>query len=124
MKLNLNLYGTNYDLTFFTNRYLNNDNTYIGIMCKEEGSDYEEPWGDLSINLDMNLPENLIFINHNCNQEIVDELEKQGLIEDTGCRVPSGFVNFKAYDVTKLLENIKENKDASLGDIENDEREM
>ncbi len=83
------------EFTFTRNTYANN-NTYIGLVCRENG--IIEPFDDLTVNLGMPLPKNLAYIHVNhFEQEFLDALEKQGFITPTEGREVSGFVTYPLY---------------------------
>ena len=84
------------EFTFTRNTYADNDNTYIGLIGRENG--IIEPFDDLTVNLGMPLPKNLAYIHVNhFEQEFLDALEKQGFITPTDGRAISGFVTYPLY---------------------------
>ena len=83
------------EFTFTRNTYANN-NTYIGLVCRENG--IMEPFDDLTVILGMPLPKNLAYIHVNhFEQEFLDALEKQGFITPTDGRAVSGYVTYPLY---------------------------
>ena len=71
----------------------------------DDDDEYEfwEPWCDLTVNLPGMCPdENEAFIDaNNCAPEIIRELEKAGLIKNTGITRQSGFCIYPLYEFTK-----------------------
>ena len=84
------------EFTFTRNTYSDNDNTYIGLISRENG--FIEPYDDLTVNLGTPLPKNMAYIHVNhFEKEFLDALEKQGFITPTDGREVSGFVTYPLY---------------------------
>lgn len=84
------------EFTFTRNTYADNDNTYIGLVSRE--NEIMEPFDDLTVNLGMPLPKNLAYIHVNhFEKEFLDALEKQGFITPTDGRAVSGYVTYPLY---------------------------
>ena len=93
------------EFAFTRNAYADNDNTYIGLISRENG--IMEPFDDLTVNLGIPLPKNLAYIHVNhFKQEFLDALEKQGFITSTDGRAVSGYVTYPLYILH--LEKMKE----------------
>lgn len=56
----------NLEFIFNTNTYANNNNTYVGITCIENG--LLEPYSNLTVNLCIKLENNQAFIDINNNE--------------------------------------------------------
>lgn len=99
------IYDTEYEMKFLKSKYINNNNTYVGIIGKDPDEDYYDSWGDLTVNLGATLPPDMACIDvNNCEEGIISKLKDMGLIEDTGLKMPSGFVSYPVYNIAKLLE--------------------
>jgi hypothetical protein len=87
-KLNLkNMWGSEYEISIHTSNYANNGNLYIGMDCWEDigNGEYPEPYGDLTVNLDIKCKPNCAFIDTNNNgKEIMDWLVANKLGKFTG----------------------------------------
>lgn len=84
------------EFTFRRGSYSDNDNTYIGLISRDEG--IMEPFDDLTVNLGISLPENMAYIHVNhFEQEFLDELEKKGFITPTDIWSASGYVTYPLY---------------------------
>ena len=115
--LTLNAYGSNHNITLATDRYVNNNNLYVQMLCHDEA--YVEPWCDLTVNLGIKLPDNCAFVDVNNNgEEICQWLEANNLAKPTGRIVQSGFVAYPEYQfnmdvVAEYLFNAEEFKEAN-----------
>ena len=58
--LTLNVWGKDHPITFELNRYLENNNLYVGMICHDDG--YPEPWSDLTVNLSVKCAENSTLV--------------------------------------------------------------
>lgn len=84
------------EFTFTRNTYADNNNTYIGIVSRENG--IMEPYDDLTVNLGSSLPENMAYININhLDEDFLKALEKKGFITPTEGSWVSGFVTYPLY---------------------------
>lgn len=103
-------FGKEYKARFWKNNYLNNNNTYIGILTWDEQYKYWEPWGDLTVNLDVQLEANKGFINVNYSgHEIVAALMEKGYVKDTGILRQSGFCVYPLVEFSEEFLNAIEN---------------
>ena len=104
--------GKNITVRFNKGTYLDNGNTYIGFYGRndDEGNDYFEPWGNVTVNLDVVLPKDVAFIDvNNCDKNIILEMEKCGYIRHTGNVMPSGFVTYPLCEIDEdFLNSIDE----------------
>lgn len=83
-------------------KYLNNGNTYIGLT-KEDDS----PYGDVTVNLGIDLPEYFGFIDTNNNPNAESFILDNELGENTGMTMPSGFCVYPLYKFNQeKLENL------------------
>lgn len=95
----------NLEFTFNTNTYANNNNTYIGITCIENG--LPEPYSDLTVNLCIKLESNQSFIDINNNERpLIKYLADNGFINYMGIDCPSGYVMYPLYELN--IEKINE----------------
>lgn len=110
-KLKIKAFGKEVPVYLAISKYSSNGNLAILIMYDGEG--YEEEWGRLSINI-LRLPENTIAVdtNNNSNSNIVEVLEKEGIIKPLGYSSPSGFCEYPVYAISfeKAKEYTKEEK--------------
>lgn len=96
-RLKLNAWGSEHEITFTIDRYANNNNLYIGMVCWDDG--YAEPWSDLTVNLDFKCRTNCAFIDINDNgKQIIDWLVKNNLGRPTGLILPSGFCVYPEFE--------------------------
>ena len=104
-KLKIKAFGEEVPVYLAISKYSSNGNLAILIMYDEEG--YEEEGERLSINI-LRLPENTIAVdtNNNSNTNIVELLEKEGIITPLGYSSPSGFCEYPVYSVN--LEKARE----------------
>ena len=90
------LYGEICDLYFVKSMYQTNFNDYVGIYTVDG-----EPWSNLTVNLGEMLDVNEAYIDiNNCAKEIIEELEKRGLIIETDEKRISGYCIYSKYILT------------------------
>ena len=77
---------------------------YIGLMCNEDG--YEEPFGDVTVNLSVAAPNYCGYLNVNDMPDIEKFITDNDLGEFTGFTQRSGFCEYPLYlfNVDKLRE--------------------
>lgn len=95
--LTLTRYGLNHNMTFELANYIENGNLYVGLISNDNG--YAEPWQNLTINLSVKCKENCAYIDTNNNgDEIIDQLENNGLGHPTGNMKPSGWCLYPEFE--------------------------
>lgn len=95
----------NLEFTLNTNTYANNNNTYVGITCIENG--LPEPYSDLTVNLCIKLESNQAFIDINNNERsLIKYLTDNGFIKYMGIERHSGFVMYPLCELN--IEKINE----------------
>lgn len=95
----------NMTFAFRTDTYAENGNTYIGLLCEEDG--FVEPYCSLTVNLSVPLDKDKAFIDVNNNEShLVRYLAENDFIEDTGYKAQSGYVLYPLYKLN--LEKIKQ----------------
>lgn len=103
-KIKIKAFGEEVPVYLAISKYSSNNNLAILIMYDEDG--YEKEWGRLSINI-LRLPENTIAVDtNNNNSNIIELLEKEGVITPLGYSSPSGFCEYPVYSVN--LEKARE----------------
>ena len=98
----LNAFDHQYPAHFVLSNYSYGNGLYVGIEL-EDG----DPWGDLSTNLDFDLPENCIAIKeYEFGKEYLQLLSELDCIVGELGNVTQGYGNFKIVllDYDKLLE--------------------
>lgn len=104
------IYTIDHTVSLVTDKYVENDNLYVGIISWDEG--YPEPWGDLTVNLGYECSKNCAYIDTNNNgQQIVDWLIENKLGRLTGKVERSGFCvypefEFDMNEVNKYFEEV------------------
>jgi hypothetical protein len=94
--LTLNAWGADHPIAFRLDHYADNRNLYVGMITWEDG--WEEPWSDLTVNLDVKCAEDCAFIDTNNNGEkILLWLIQNNLGDLTGRMQPSGFCLFPEF---------------------------
>ena len=93
-------------VTFDIQQYMNNRAMFIGLMCNEDG--YEEPFGDVTVNLSVAAPNYCGYLNVNDMPDIEKFITDNDLGEFTGFTQRSGFCEYPLYlfNVDKLREEI------------------
>ena len=91
-------------VTFDIQQYMNNRAMFIGLMCNEDG--YEEPFGDVTVNLSVAAPNYCGYLNVNDMPDIEKFITDNDLGEFTGFTQRSGFCEYPLYlfNVDKLRE--------------------
>ena len=105
--LNLYRYGKQHPISFEINRYVENNNLYVGMVTHEDG--FPEPWNNLTVNLGVKCADNCAFIDTNNNgSDIVEWLISNGLGHLTGRIVTSGFCTYPefVFDMEKIEEHL------------------
>ena len=109
-KLNMYKYGNNHPMTFYLERYAQNNNLYVELITYDEG--YAEPWQNLTVNLGIKCAEDCAFIDTNNNgEEIITWLEENNLGKRTGRIEPSGWClypefQFNMQELKKYTEEV------------------
>lgn len=90
--------------TFDIQQYMNNRAMFIGLMCNEDG--YEEPFGDVTVNLSVAAPNYCGYLNVNDMPDIEKFITDNDIGEFTGFTQRSGFCEYPLYlfNVDKLRE--------------------
>ncbi len=103
MKLTLNTWDKNHSITFKFSRYAENGNLYVGMICHDDG--YPEPYSDLSVNLGLELPSNMAFIDTPNNPGIIGWLEANRLGRRTHITEQSGYCVYEVFkfDMTEMI---------------------
>ena len=106
-KLKIKAFGEEVPVYLAISKYCTNGNLAVLIMYDEEGC--EEEWGRLSVNI-LPLEENAIAVdvNNNHGNNVIETLEKLGVITPLRYSLPSGYYNcdYPVYSVN--LEKAKE----------------
>lgn len=89
------LFGTRELVQLTVGIYQNNKGLYVGLTTKEEG--YEEPYGDVTVNLEGVVPDCCAFVDTNNMPELKEFLAKNGIAEFTGIMEQSGFCTYPLY---------------------------
>ena len=79
-------------VTFDIQQYMNNRAMFIGLMCNEDG--YEEPFGDVTVNLSVAAPNYCGYLNVNDMPDIEKFITDNDLGEFTGFTQRSGFCEY------------------------------
>ena len=85
------------------NKYADNNNLCIGVMGKEGSNNFFEPWCNLSVNI-VSLASGEFAYDANNNQQsnnIINVLEREGVVINTGKTVRSGYCTYPIYKVTQ-----------------------
>ena len=91
-------------VTLDIQQYMNNKAMYIGRMCNEDG--YDEPFGDVTVNLSVAAPNYCGYLNVNDMPDIEKFITENELGEFTGFTQRSGYCEYPLYlfNVDKLRE--------------------
>ena len=91
-------------VTFDIQQYMNNRAMFIGLMCNEDG--YDEPFGDVTVNLSVAAPNYCGYLNVNDMPDIEKFITENELGEFTGFTQRSGYCEYPLYlfNVDKLRE--------------------
>ena len=91
-------------VTFDIQQYMNNRAMFIGLMCNEGG--YEEPFGDVTVNLSVAAPNYCGYLNVNDMPDIEKFITENDIGEFTGFTQRSGFCEYPLYlfNVDRLRE--------------------
>lgn len=76
-------------VTLDIQQYMNNKAMYIGLMCNEDG--YDEPFGDVTVNLSVAAPNYCGYLNVNDMPDIEKFITENELGEFTGFTQRSGY---------------------------------
>ncbi len=97
-------FGTTEQVSIEINTYLNNGNMYIGLSTMEDG--YPEPYGDVTVNLGVEVPDFCGYVDTNNMPELEKFLVDNDIGEFTGFMERSGFCMYPLYmfNVDKLRE--------------------
>ena len=115
-----NQWDEEYKLIFCKDNYANNNRIYIGCMCEDEIYGGYEPYCNITVNLDCDMPDgNFGFLDvNNISLNLFDLMYKEGWIKDTGERGKSGFCVYPLVEFTdEFLEMIEKD---NIKDMEND----
>ena len=82
-------------VTFDIQQYMNNRAMFIGLMCNEDG--YEEPFGDVTVNLSVAAPNYCGYLNVNDMPDIEKFITDNDIGEFTGFTQRSGFCEYPLY---------------------------
>jgi len=77
------------------NKYANNNSLYIGLNTV--GGEYEESYGDITVNFDGQVPDYCAFLDMNNLPEAKGFIEENKLGEFTGITKRSGFCEYPLY---------------------------
>lgn len=90
-------------IVFKKELYAVNSSTAVNVVAITDG--YHEDYCDLSTNLteDLPLPNEIWVRSDDTASEIANELERAGMLEDTGKRASSGFCTYRLYRITPKL---------------------
>lgn len=97
-------FGTTEQVSLEINTYLNNGNMYIGLTSM--GDEYPEPYGDVTVNLGVEVPDFCGYVDTNNMPELEQFLIDNDIGEFTGLCQRSGFCVYPLYmfNVDKLRE--------------------
>ena len=87
-------------VTFDIQQYMNNRAMFIGLMCNEDG--YEEPFGDVTVNLSVAAPNYCGYLNVNDMPDIEKFITDNDIGEFTGFTQRSGFCEYPASEFLRL----------------------
>ena len=101
--ISLDFYGEKYKLNTVTNKYVNNGNTYIGLITKDG-----EPFADVTVNIEKLNNPNICAVDTNNLTFITELLAKYKLIKENSPvgELHSGFCTYPLYlfDMDKVKE--------------------
>ena len=95
-------YGGAVEGYLVTNTYANTGNLYIGVMGMDKELGAYTAWTDLSVNI-MKLGKGEFAYDANNNyayNDIIDILQKNGVVKYLGHDIPSGYCKYPVYKVT------------------------
>ena len=110
------LYGEPCKVYFYTDKYANNDSTFVGAICIDENGE-EDYYGNVSINVPFGYLENdnEFYADTNNSSEIVKAMLKEKLIRKTGDTTSSGYCIYPKVKLTKKFwEYVKENENEKV----------
>ena len=88
-------YGKQYEITFYTSRYSNNNALFVGAIGKCSEDDFEEPYCDVTVNLPpsgMIQNERAAYLDMNNSGNVINKMVEEGYIEMVdGVEYASGF---------------------------------
>ena len=94
--LTLNAWGVERQISFHLANYADNGNLYIGLIMHDEGG--LEPYGDLTVNLDVKLPSDRAYVDLNNNgREILNWIIDNKLGIPTFSTRISGFCEYPEF---------------------------
>lgn len=98
------LFGERIKVSLEINMYVNNGCLYIGLV--EQGDEYPEPYGDMTVNLEGKAPSYCGYIDTNSMPELEKFITENDIGEFTGLTKRSGFCEYPLYlfNVDKLRE--------------------
>ena len=96
-KFTVDLDGRTYDVILEQNRYIENNNLYLGLFCPTEG-----PFASLTVNIDR-LPAGMAAVDTNNNPWAEEFITGNGLGERTGRVLKSGFCIYPVYEFNMEL---------------------
>lgn len=94
-KLKFDTNGTTEQVELLVNVYANDNSLYVGLTSWEDG--YPEPYGDVTVNLSLAVPNFCAFVDTNNMPEIEEFLVKNEIAEFTGLTQPSGLCTYPLY---------------------------
>ena len=94
--LTLKAWGQSHKISFHLANYANNNNLYIGMVMHDD--EFPEPYGDLTVNLDVKLPPDRAYVDHiNNGREILEWLIDNELAIPTFSTKVSGFCEYPEF---------------------------
>ncbi len=104
----------NMTFAFRTHTYAENKNTFIGLLCEEDG--FVEPYCNLTVNLSVPLDKDKAFIDvNNIEARLIQYLSENDFISNTGYTKQSGYVLYPLYQLN--LEKIKQHLAYYKGEV-------
>ena len=98
LKFQVTSWGKTYDVWLRTSNYRNNNNLYVGLICKvvEDGAEWYEPFTDITVNIDK-LESDCAAIDVNNFPQAEKFITENKLAEFTGDHAISGFCVYPIY---------------------------
>ena len=104
--MTFNSYGNEYEIGFEINKYIENGNVQIQMMCLEDG--WWGPFASMTVNLGIKCGEGCGSVDTNNVKGIEEWIDENELGEPTGRYGESGWCVYPEYrfDMDKIRENL------------------
>lgn len=97
-------WGDKYEIAFAKTRYVSGNNLAVEVACREDGEEWWEPYGMLTVNIGWTFGERQAYLDTNNVPDLVEFVMSNGWAKEIG-EGHSGFCTYPMVEFTEEFVN-------------------